>query len=304
MEYWICEFAIGKPKGLKIDERKFNDIKECNLSLMSMLDMENRYRIFTDSLREFELEFIKICLDHLFGDLRDESAMRSLFPKANQQCLNVLTSARMYIDQMKRSLKAMEGNIPDLYSDVKAEFSRHYDQEFYFRFMENLRNIIQHSELPISNIKLGLRRVENDTESKARYTFDPKINIQKLNMKKMQAKVRDDIIKNDIKFIDIKRSIRIYASCFHDSHYFYRDRTKNLFEEICAARDRLQHSLEEISGEVSEITLAAVARDNERAVEKVNLSPSFYKHVSLSRDYVAPQSNFQSTYISSEIVEG
>jgi hypothetical protein len=75
---------------------------------------------------------------------------------------NLLSSCRLYFDQIAHLLGETFGTASTEATRVNQERNNAYDQSFAYRFIEALRNFVQHRALPIDNITFRRHRVKRD----------------------------------------------------------------------------------------------------------------------------------------------
>ena len=119
----------------------------------------------------------------------------------NQRIVNLLTTSRLYIDQLSQHIKACNLNI-----DIKSFFSYEYDNNFEYRFMEALRNYVQHRGLAVHFTSIGTNWTSLDDDGEMQFktrVYTKKDEVEKDSaFKKSVAKEMPD--KVDI--IDASRS--------------------------------------------------------------------------------------------------
>ena len=82
----------------------------------------------------------------------------------NRRLMNLLTSVRLYTDRLTDHCRACLPKQSAIKEKVKSLLSTEYDNNFDFRFMEALRNYIQHRGTPVHQVIFGGRGVTLDTD--------------------------------------------------------------------------------------------------------------------------------------------
>lgn len=144
MKYLLKILTLGDNPELIIDEAKFIKLKKAKECLNEILAFEEKYELLLSNYIELEKECLLISTENM---INQEIGYKNFFDiklLLNQRVVNLLTTARLYIDQLSQHIKACNLDI-----DIKSFFSHEYDNNFEYRFMEALRNYVQHRGLAI-----------------------------------------------------------------------------------------------------------------------------------------------------------
>jgi hypothetical protein len=86
---------------------------------------------------------------------RDNASwLHSQISPLNGRLVNLLAACRLYIDQTKHHLSGMNGPSAPSVDAFKDLLAREYDGSAGYRFMEALRNFVQHRGYPINGISM------------------------------------------------------------------------------------------------------------------------------------------------------
>ncbi|CAN5917521.1 hypothetical protein BH11GEM1_BH11GEM1_20920 [soil metagenome] len=127
------------------------------------LDIEEKLNIVLENFEEFEGALLSLALDRALFQQGEWSSQIADLHSLNRRLVNLLATARLYIDQVPHSLSLLfETNreIPDAFDRMK---SREYDGFVGYRAMEAVRNYMQHRSLPIHVISHNSRRLDRGT---------------------------------------------------------------------------------------------------------------------------------------------
>lgn len=153
----------------------------------------------------------------------------------NRRTVNLLTSARLYLDHLPQNIKlCVRDN-----SAITAIKSRHYDNSFSYRFMEALRNYVQHCGLGIHLITTGSKVLSSEKEGEVEFSFSAfscKTNLRESgNFKKIVLEEMPDnvnIIAASRSYIDCIRSIHSdVREIIHDAAISARAEIKQAINE-------------------------------------------------------------------------
>ncbi len=96
----------------------------------------------------------------------------SLRTSINIKLVNLLTSARLYLDQFPQDISECLPDENEMSAKSKAFCSKEYDENFEFRFMESLRNYVQHRGIPLHATTRGSRRTNFSDNYRLEYYID------------------------------------------------------------------------------------------------------------------------------------
>jgi len=164
MEYALLALDPEPPLLLGISEQEYKELKTASESLAEVLFIEEKFDIVVENTFELEVEMLRSTQKLLmFADSRYAPEELIL----NRRFVNLLTACRLYFDHTGHHLSTLLGKDSVEFEDVKKRRSEQYDAYFGYRFMEALRNFVQHRGYPISELwhSSGLTdRTEEHTE--------------------------------------------------------------------------------------------------------------------------------------------
>jgi hypothetical protein len=111
--------------------------------------MEEIYDLVISNYLDFEIVLMESAVHSM---VREEYTHDHFFltrSQFNKRIVNLLTAARMHKDQLKRRVPACLPGDPDAEQTVRQLFSKERDECFEYRFMDKLRNFVQHFGLPV-----------------------------------------------------------------------------------------------------------------------------------------------------------
>src|SRR5881296_1747966 len=151
MKYILRKDVLGVPE-IAITEADYVAYKGARDVLSNAFAIEKKYEILISNYLDFEKQIFDATADFMVREYVNYSAdffrVRLGF---NIRLLNVLTSTRVYVDQLEQHVRDC---LPERTADqtkalVKAFFATEYDKYHEYRFMDKLRNYVQHRGLPI-----------------------------------------------------------------------------------------------------------------------------------------------------------
>lgn len=164
MKYYLTARGIGKVPEIEIDKVKFQKLKASKIILSAVLNVEEKFEILIANYLELEKETLNLTAEYMvrfevgYVDISDGLLL------LNRRVVNLLTSTRLYIDQSKQHVKECVSKHESVKEIVNSYFSQEYEDSFEFRFMEALRNYVQHQGLAIHTYTRGINRDDKEED--------------------------------------------------------------------------------------------------------------------------------------------
>ena len=152
MEYFLKIKALGQFPKLEIDETKFLELKSAKSILSNALDIEEKYEILISNYFELEKEVINLSVVNMVRGLTGYEDFFEIMLALNIRLVNLLSSARLYTDQIVSHTPKCLPNINNIKELTEKYLNEEYDNFFDYRFMEALRNYVQHRGIPVHKI--------------------------------------------------------------------------------------------------------------------------------------------------------
>ena len=265
MKYLIKSQSTLLKNAKTINEQAFNELKIAREILINALSIEEAYDIiiinyidFEQSLSKQTIEFLVYFANYSYMDFYKT---RSLL---NAKLANLLTVIQMYQDQTEHKIKYCLPNISDLKSTVHPFFSKEYENNIEYQFMEQFRNFVQHQGLPIHNVLYSSHLTENDEDGMIEYSLNIKSNREILEKEKA---IKNVILEKLDDKVNLKYFTRVYMECISNVHQEIR----NLINEnVEKSRILLEEIRTSYSTNVSEnlVGLSAYCYDNDGNLEE------------------------------------
>lgn len=157
-KYFLRIHALGDFPELEIDKLRFEDLKTSRPVLTHALAIEEKYEILISNFLELERESTNASVSEMVRPHVEYKDFFDVRLALNIRFVNLLTAVRLYSDQLPSHLSACKPSDVNLKADVKGFFSSEYDLNFEYRFMEALRNYVQHSGVPVHRISTGSKK--------------------------------------------------------------------------------------------------------------------------------------------------
>ncbi len=299
MEYLLADSVIGSELIYDLTESEFNSIRKSRDILDSAFDLEEKYDILLTNFLELEKEVLNIAVDHMIKrSLSDSFYSEQL--RLNVRVVNILTSCRLYIDQSKRDVaNCLEVNT-STQKIIKDIFAYEYDSNKHYRFVEALRNYVQHYGLPVHSIKFSSAWTSSiDDDGLMRNSL--KISSLKrifAKDKKLKSIVRQEILEET----NLIESIRSYVESISEIH----NKLRELITKQVKTHKEALKAFEELyiqNSKQKPISLVAVSRNKGKVTEKVYINIAYddiYTQLQLANRKLT---NLRKRYVTSEILQ-
>jgi hypothetical protein len=171
MKYELTKLINSCNHHVEISHEHFETLKSKKEFLIEALFVEEKFNLVLENYSEFELELLDNSVRNmLFQNLEWSSAINNL-QSINRRIINLLTTCRLYMDQVFHNIHTMYGSESAQLIAFQAQSSNEYDSVFGYRVMEAMRNYVQHRGLPISQVDNKLKCVENSDEERRKHTI-------------------------------------------------------------------------------------------------------------------------------------
>jgi len=157
MEYFLILSTLGECPTLTIDSDRFLLLKASKRILAEALAVEEEYEMVIYNYIDLEKESINVSISHMVRNYRGYVDSFDVRLALNRRFMNLLTSVRLYTDQLTAHCIACLPKESGIKERVNLLFSTEYDKNFDYRFMEALRNHIQHYGTAVHHVMFGGR---------------------------------------------------------------------------------------------------------------------------------------------------
>lgn len=175
MRYGITRL-VGSPPGLfEISEDRYKALGRVKTKLRVCLSVEEKLDLVLESYYEYEEELLRLALRHLLFRRLEIEDMRLQTQAIGRRLANVLSATRAYLDQLPRDLRALYGSASPQSASVERWRAQEYEREFAYRFMEALRNHMQHCSMPLRRLAYSSDVQTRAERTAFRYRICPEI---------------------------------------------------------------------------------------------------------------------------------
>lgn len=259
-KYSLHALVLEQNPELSISEGEFESFKKAKICLNSALALEENYDLLLSNYREFELEVLSASLTDMISFSHDYEDFFEIRTSINRRALNLLSATRRYLDQYSKHLKKVGANP----AEAKAVCSKAYDDFFEYRFMEALRNHVQHEGLAVHSVTKGGSWLPPHDPKLLQFSIKPyalKADLEGTEFKK-------SILRESPDKVDLIYAARVHVGGISSVHKKVRELIKPFVED---ARRLFEDALarHEVEAKKHYPGLAAIVKEGDVVIEKV-----------------------------------
>jgi len=149
MKYILRKDVLGNVPEIEISELEYCKLQRARIILSNALEIEEKYEIVISNYSDFEKEILNATTKYMVREHLDYSDFFKVSLGLNIKLVNLLTAIRLYADQLNQNVTECLDGKQNAKDNVKKLFSKEYDENAHYRFMEALRNYVQHRGIPV-----------------------------------------------------------------------------------------------------------------------------------------------------------
>ena len=254
MRYVMTMPAGTREFSLEVSKADYEGTAAAKKNLIHALAIEEKFHFFLENYREFVEGLLVSALHHsIFSEHAWSEAMGHL-NFANRRLLNLLTTAKLYLDQVCHDLSSIYGNTSHHVRSFRLLMNQEYEKHFAYRFLDALRNYSQHRGLPIHGG--GYARELHESRELADWIVSMELTVNSRELKgdgKFKASVLAELEQLGAD-VSIKPFVREYVCCLGRMHEKVRETMASDVAAWTSAiqgmrqRFRSKHAREELIG--------------------------------------------------------
>lgn len=229
MKFYLTKLVDGNQKFLEISKSDYAQIESSRSNLFQALYIEEKLDLLIENYVEYEIELLSSSAHHMLFQDKDWSVFTRDINKISRRIINLLSSARLYTDQIVHHLSTIYRTGDEKVKIVRQQMSIEYDNNLSYRIMDSLRNYVQHRGFPISGCTYNSKTIEEDPvdEPSLLYAVTPYLKLDQIRRdNKFKKSVANEMIELGDK-IDIKPLVRGFIVSIGNIHDKVRETIKN-----------------------------------------------------------------------------
>ena len=226
--YYLQPALLAPPPPLRITKKEFEALVDARKKLIAGVPIEENFDLLIGNYLELEQTALSLAA---FDMVRRRESYQDFFEvraDLNRRAVNLLTTARLYVDQIQQ----MVSDCGHEKQPIKALLSDQYDGSFEYRFMEALRNHVQHKGSAVHSISLGGRwlpkgRLEMQEYTVTAYTLRAEL--------AKDSKFKKSVFSECPEKIDFLHASRVYVESLGDVQKLVRQTVAPTLKEARAS---------------------------------------------------------------------
>jgi hypothetical protein len=151
MKPYLQPALLSPPPPLEIEEAEYSLLLQSRPVLNAAFSFEENYDLLIGNYIELENSALTLTSESMVRQRHDYQDQFEVRAELNRRIVNFLSAARLFVDQLPQRIEQCGGKKDEL----KAKLSTEYDASFEYRFMEALRNHVQHSGSAVHSLSIG-----------------------------------------------------------------------------------------------------------------------------------------------------
>lgn len=293
MKYTLRKNVLGNVPDVEISEQEYIRLRKARNALSNALAIEEKYEIVVSNYLEFEQEILDATTRNMIREHLDYSDFFKVHLGLNIRLVNLLTAVRLYVDQLNQNVAECLPEAPSAMDDVKRLLTNEYDENRNYRFMDALRNYVQHRGIPVHWTQQGGRWTSLNDDGLLEYSIELASQRSYLEEdKKMKKSVLAEIDDQ----VDLKEATRSYIESISRVHESARSM---ISDAVSSSRQLIENAHRKYSEVYSEnlVGLSAFKWLDQERIEsmpllldwddvRVNLQKRNRQLINLSKRYV------------------
>jgi hypothetical protein len=241
MKYKITRAVSGRQPSIELTHEEYSHILQAKRNLWIFLGIEEKLDLLLQNYAEYERTLLDLALHQMICRDLDWSSFRADIQLVNRRLTNLLSAARLYVDQIKHDLGAIYGQDSAMVSRIKEELSKQYDASLGYRAMETIRNHIQHRSLVVHRMSYP-SKLENPKVPGGRVRFGivPSLDTTELEEDSdLKGTVLNDL-KDRGRYVPLTPLVREYIEGLAHVHEVLREMTSADTSEWEAALESVE----------------------------------------------------------------
>lgn len=267
MQYFLRLPWAADPPTLPIDHQRFSLLKASKATLTEALEFEEEYEIMISNYVDLEKESLNALISYGVLKHRGHADLFDSRLALNRRLLNLLTSVRLYSDRLASHCCACLPEDTRIKERVESLRVTEYERNFDYRFMDALRNYIQHYGTAIHSTMFGERLappiINGLVEFYSSFSAEKKVLASDPHFKKQ---VLDEMPDK----VDLISASRGYIESLSSIHINVRQMTTKSVNE---ARSRIQTAIDDYRAVYKGdfLILRAYVFDDETEIDEISL---------------------------------
>ena len=252
---------------VEISAQDFSGLKAARVVLSNAFAIEEKYEIVISNFLDLEKQLLDVAATNAVRDTNTYAEFFETRSVLNIRLVNLLTATRLYLDQLPQHIGECDLEDAGASALVKSRCSEEYDKHFEFRFMEALRNYVQHRGIPVHFVSQGARWTS--VEADGLMEFSVHIAAQRSHLEE-DEKFKKSVLNEISKDVDLIATARRYLESISGINEFVRELLSEPATSARTAIESAHHRYSQVCSE-SLIGLSALEMEGSQVISSVSL---------------------------------
>lgn len=178
MRHGISGLQYRPSSFIEITKVEFDDLNVAKAGVITVVGIEEKFDLLIQNYAEFEQELLSLALREALFRENQYNEFRNRERVLTRRFANLLSSARLYVDQIGHALSSLYGRSAQNPDQVAKRRDAESEARLGYRVMEKIRNYVQHRSLPIHPIAYS--HVSEEATHLCRTTVIPHLAVEEL----------------------------------------------------------------------------------------------------------------------------
>jgi hypothetical protein len=216
MKYALAPIIRSRARPIPLSEDEYQRIARAKDGVIALIGIEQKFDLLLENYVEYENELLGLAVrQEVFHNL-DYASFQNEALAVVRRLSNLLSAARLYIDQVKHDLSSIFGKHHEIIDAINKKCSEEYDAALGYRLMETLRNVMQHRSVS----GLQLKYATSSSERGARTRVVPVLKVASLREGGIKASVHKEIAGKEM--ASVTEHVRQYIEGISRIHHAVR----------------------------------------------------------------------------------
>jgi len=272
MKYILRKSDLSDAPEIEISEESYVSYKEARYILLNCLAIEESYEILISSFLDLEKQILDATTVRMVRGYLGYSDFFYVQLALNIRLVNLLTSSRLYVDQLPQHVRECIPHRDNAKELVESILKTEYDENYEYRFMDALRNSVQHCGLPVHWTSSGAEWTDlgkDGLSEDSMLEYYMEFAAIKSSLEK-DGGFKKAVLNESPDKVDLKSTTRCYIESLSKAHNAVRELIQ---KSVQKSRLMLEDAHSQYSKIYSEslVDLCACKTDNQRLIETVLL---------------------------------
>ncbi len=249
MTAYIRQKILSNAPELPISETQFNELSEARNVLAAAFRLEESYDLLVENYVEVEKDLLSVAASNAVRDLNEYQDFFELRSTINRRVVNLLAAARFYLDQAPQRLADCAVDPHKARNEFKLRTQEHFDGLFSYRFLEALRNHVQHCGLAVHRLSLNWKWVGEGLERVMEISVQPFTEQRYLTA---DGGFKKSVLMEMPSEVVLTLVIREYLQCIGNLHTLVRS---HITERVSMSRQLINDQISRYAKENNGVTI-------------------------------------------------